>query len=91
MAEARKWKKEEKVVAMVDKIDLTLSIDEAKTLAFIMGCIGGHNQTTARKHTDSVLKALRDVVETPKLSVLKGNRAIYFADAGTPNENICPF
>lgn len=42
-------------------VTLTLSPDEADTLALVMACVGGDPKTSRRRHTASIADALRNV------------------------------
>ena len=45
----------------VDSYILTLTQDEANTLASILSRIGGNSELSPRKHADSISRALRSV------------------------------
>jgi hypothetical protein len=48
----------ERVTTETVTFTLTLSAEEAETLAAVMGTVGGDCELSARKHTDAVLRAL---------------------------------
>jgi hypothetical protein len=62
MAKAFLAKEETKIVKEVivekDVVSLRLSLNEARTLGVILGCVGGSPKSW-RRHADSILEALR--------------------------------
>lgn len=58
---AEKIKKLMEVEQEVGHVQLTLSLEEARTLEIILGRIGGCPSHSRRHHADDILYALRDV------------------------------
>ena len=69
----------------VDEVTLILSVEEAKTLRFIMERVGGDPKDTPRSHADAISMSLAGVVDRPDFYTTKGHSAIYFARKGDPD------
>jgi hypothetical protein len=54
-------KKSFKTVETITGVTLSLTLEEARTLAAVYGRVGGDPDRSPRKHADSVLDALADV------------------------------
>lgn len=63
-----------------DKISLTMTLREAQTLRQLFLNIGGSQNNSPRKHTDTLDRALQEIGITAASHLLLGNSGFFYED-----------